>query len=226
MKEMERVTISESVMAIVTTTDPWNWVQHKDDTGRVKFIAYIAGNNYSKLDSLAKELGNCLRRPAKQFKGRFTYELKVRGCSWKKLMMIAKDTPGFQYLDLPVAPKFKGRNVRENMLCDCCGLRKADVFTKNRLMCYICIDEEMEEKREKPKCVFTDNPKESILENQMSSLIDCIQPHQIALILKLIGVEVDNVTKVNLPSFVESLINCGITPDQIRKAINEKSVTV
>lgn len=230
---METINISNSVRVIITTTDPWNWAQHENDKGRVKFIAYIAGNNYSRLDSIARKLRNCLRRPAKQFKEQFKYELKIRGCSWKELMKYAHSTPGFNYMELPKNPRLNPSEVKENMICDSCNKTKADIFVENRIMCYECVDKELQQEREEKgygnKIKNPDNKNtdwtfgckhdKSTPNSALRSLIDELPPNQLASIAEWFGIKADEIKIFNYGLFIDSLINCGASEETVREVL-------
>lgn len=83
---MEVMPISEFIELTTTDDDPWNWPQHPDDEGLPKFITYIGGNNYSKLDGIIAHIPypvRSLRRDAKHFRKKFKYELKIWGMAWE-----------------------------------------------------------------------------------------------------------------------------------------------
>ena len=89
---MEVIKISPKVEITTTENDPWGWEQHPDDAGLPKFITYVAGNNYSKLDSIIAHIPypvRSLRRDAKHFRKRWRYELKIWGLSWDDVQKIA-----------------------------------------------------------------------------------------------------------------------------------------
>lgn len=89
---MEVIAISDRVEITTTDTDPWNWEQHPDDLGLPKFITYVGGNNYSKLDNIISHIPypiRSLRRDVKHFRRRWRYELKIWGLAWDDVQKIA-----------------------------------------------------------------------------------------------------------------------------------------
>ncbi|NEO33226.1 MAG: hypothetical protein F6K36_22930 [Symploca sp. SIO3C6] len=91
---MEVIAISDRVEITATETDPWNWPQQQQDElqGLPKFICYIGGNNYSKLDAIVANIPypvKSIRRDAKHFRHRWKHELKIWGLSWDDTQKIA-----------------------------------------------------------------------------------------------------------------------------------------
>lgn len=86
--------LTEQVILYISENNTWNWAQHPDDEGKhPRFITYIAGNNYSKLDRIVANLPypvRAIRRDAKAFKHQYTYELKIWGLRWDDAHFIAQ----------------------------------------------------------------------------------------------------------------------------------------
>lgn len=91
---MRHEIITSRVEAYVSENETWNWPKHPSDRDRSSFITYIGGNNKQKLDKVIQSIPypvKSVRRDAKRFKRRFTYELKIWGLAWDDLLEIACD---------------------------------------------------------------------------------------------------------------------------------------
>ncbi len=83
---MEILRLSRSVQVTVTHSDPWNWMQHPDDTALrlPKFITYIGLPNKRQLSQIVARTPYPIKselRDGRRMKP-WRWELKVWGLSW------------------------------------------------------------------------------------------------------------------------------------------------
>lgn len=105
---MYQETISPNVKLFISEENTWNWPQHADDAAldNPRFITYIGGNNYSKLDKILADLPypvRAFRRDAKTYRRVFTYELKIWGLRMSDAVLIAQAIANKKQPDFGVA---------------------------------------------------------------------------------------------------------------------------